>query len=206
VESIGTGMMGVQGISTLVQQLANRATLVALHAVTAGSGSAGLEPGLAEELRHLVHEVRDAADRTSQLSFEIEAAVEDASTVMRDARERALEKLDKPAATPAAHSNPRAYDDSQRLLERVLEMVQDATRKGERLSAAGERASRAAERLARRVAEESLEAQALVVRMMPVGGAEAAQSPSRELRLLEHSSTEAAHGAADSAARQEKRP
>ena len=107
---------------------------------------------------------------------------------MRDVRERALARLEAPAAAveaPAAPS-PRAYDDAQRLLERVREMVQDAARKGERLSAAGERASRAAERLARRVGEESSEAQALVVRMTPRAPAGGPVTPSsRELRLLD---------------------
>jgi hypothetical protein len=188
VESIGQGLLRVQDVSALVQQLANRATLVAIHAVTAGHRGEEQGTDLADELKQLVREVRVATDRTTQLADEVEGAVALASERMRGARETALAKLE-PAAEPAAPApaqNPRAYDDSQRLLERVREMVQDAARKGERLSMAGERASRAAERLARRVAEESSEAQALVVRMQPVGVAPRPEvPPARELRLLE---------------------
>jgi hypothetical protein len=180
VDSIGRGMLRVQDVSELVQQLSNRATLVAIHAV-AGTRREESGQDVADELKQLVQDVREATDLTARFSQEIQDAVAEASERMRVAREQAAGRLgEAPAATPAS---PRALDDAQRLLERVREMVQDATRKGERLSAAGERASRAAERLSRRVAEESTEAQALVVRMMPVGAAPAA--PARELRLLE---------------------
>ena len=212
VESIGHGILGVQDVSALVQQLANRTTLVALHAVTASHGGERLGTDLGEELRQLVHEVREATDRTSQLAFEVENAVTQASERMRGARERAMEHLAESGAAPAAPPSPRAYDDSQRLLERVREMVQDATRKGERLSAAGERSSRAAERLARRVAEESSEAQALVVRMTPVGAAAVPAPPAppappaHELRLLEESPGETAGAEDEPGVRGEKRP
>ena len=88
---------------------------------------------------------------------------------MRGVRERALAKLEAlpEASATSAPITSRSYDDAQRLLERVREMVQDAARKGERLSAAGERASRAAERLTRRLDEESGEAEALVLRLSP---------------------------------------
>lgn len=206
VESIGSGIMGVQEVSALVQQLANRTTLVALHAVTASHGGQGLGTDLGEELRQLVREVRDATDRTSQLAFEVETAVAQASERMRGAREQAMDKLGEAAAPPAAPQSPRSYDDSQRLLERVREMVQDATRKGERLSAAGERSSRAAERLARRVAEESSEVQALVVRMLPVGGPASPAPPAHELRLLEDAPDEVDQAAVERALHEENRP
>jgi len=65
-------------------------------------------------------------------------------------------------------------------------MVQDAARKGERLSQAGERASRAAERLARRVEEEAAEGEALALRLAPILPAtQSAPLPAPvELRLL----------------------
>jgi hypothetical protein len=206
VESIGNGILGVQDVSMLVQQLANRTTLVALHAVTASHGGEGLGADLGEELRQLVREVREATDRTSQLAYEVETSVAQASERMHGAREQALEKLGAGDAPAAAPQGPRAYDDSLRLLERVREMVQDATRKGERLSAAGERSSRAAERLARRVAEESSEAQALVVRLTPVGAPASPAPPAHELRLLEDALDEAAPAAVERSLHEEKRP
>jgi hypothetical protein len=59
--------------------------------------------------------------------------------------------------------------DARRLLERVREMVQDASTKGERVSTASERASSVAERLARRLDASASDAEALVVRLAPVG-------------------------------------
>lgn len=176
VDSIGSGMLRVQDVAEQVQQLANRCTLIALHAITTRRGVAGVEPDEAvEELKRLAHDVRQTTDRTSSYAHDIETAVTEAVTRMREARERAIVRLDTAAAPPAAPAAPappappRALDDAQRLLERVREMVQDAARKGERLSAAGERASRAAERLARRLDDEVSEAEALVVRLAPVG-------------------------------------
>jgi len=73
-------------------------------------------------------------------------------------------------------------------------MVQDATRKGERLSAAGERSSRAAQRLVRRLEEQLREFEGLVVRLGPAmalpeepraGDDSAAGGPAAGLRLLE---------------------
>jgi hypothetical protein len=186
VDSIGRAMLRVQEVSELVQQLANRATLVAIHAVSGSRTVAGEEEDVTRELKQLVHDVREATDRTSLFAHDIESAVAEASTRMQGARERAATRLEeKPAAvTPAASA--RAMDDAQRLLERVREMVQDAARKGERLSAAGERASRAAERLARRIGEETGESQALAMRLRPVGAEpERAVAEPRELRLLE---------------------
>lgn len=191
VAAIGDGMLRVQGVSELVNQLANRATLVAIHAVSAPRRDAG-EEDLSRELKLLVTEVRDATERTAQFAVEIEAAVAAAGETMREARERAAARLEaRVSATPAAGT--RAYDDATRLLERVREMVQDAARKGERLSAAGERASRAAERLSRRVNEETSEAEALALRLAPPGEAPAAAAPARALRLVEEAAAAAAY-------------
>ncbi len=186
VESIGRGMLRVQDVADLVQQLANRATLVAIHAVSGGRiAGAPAEGDLADELKDLVRDVRDATERSTQYAQEVEAAVADASQRMHEARGRAATRLEARATAPAPAAGGRGWDDAQRLLERVREMVQDAARKGERLSAAGERASRAAERLARRVNEESAEAYALAVRLQPVGPEASSPTPDApDLRLL----------------------
>ena len=210
VDAIGRGMIRVQDVSELVQQLANRATLVAIHAVSGGHGISGDEGDVAAELKQLVRDVREATDRTTQFAQEIEEAVSEAGHAMHEARERASARLESRPATTAPAAGTRAYDDATRLLERVREMVQDAARKGERLSAAGERASRAAERLSRRVGDESAEAQALSARLAPVGdvGVRAEPPAPRELRLLPGSGEDAARhdeGAAGDGARGEER-
>ena len=212
VEAIGRGMIRVQDVSELVHQLANRATLVAIHAVSGGRASAaGEDDDVALELKQLVHDVREATDRTAQFANEIEAAVAEAGQRMHAARERALARLEERTPAAPALAGSRAYDDSQRLLERVREMVQDAARKGERLSAAGERASRAAERLSRRVNEETSEAQALALRLQPVGAAATHVAPApeaRELWLLPGSgiASDAPVETTDDAQREEERP
>ena len=129
-----------------------------------------LGDSVAQDLKRLAQEVREATDRTSGFALDIETAVAEASEHMRGVRERALAKLEAlpEAVATAAPVTSRSYDDAQRLLERVREMVQDAARKGERLSAAGERASRAAERLTRRLEDEGSEAEALVLRLTPL--------------------------------------
>ena len=213
VDAIGRGMLRVQDVSELVQQLANRATMVAIHAVSAGTQTAaGEEDDVAAELKQLVRDVREATDRTAQFAQEIETAVEESGRRMQSARERAATRLEERAPAAPTAAGTRAYDDSQRLLERVREMVQDAARKGERLSAAGERASRAAERLARRINEESAETHALALRLQPVSKAAAvvtAREP-RELRLFkdepEADSGTAPSDAVENAPREEERP
>jgi hypothetical protein len=62
----------------------------------------------------------------------------------------------------------RSIEEIGRVLERVREMIQDATTKGERLSAAGERSSRAAEALLRRLETETREMEGLLARLAPV--------------------------------------
>lgn len=173
VAAISASLMRVQDIADSVQRLANRSTLIAIHAVVGGA-RAGDEP-LAGELKQLAADVRQATERTGELANEIQTEVASATERMRGVRERALARLEPTAAEPEAvierrpGADRRAWDDAVRLMERVREMVQDGAKKGERLSAAGERASRAAERLARRLEDETREAEALAVRLEPVG-------------------------------------
>ena len=192
VASIGQGLLRVQDVADQVQQLANRATLIAIQVVT-GAREGGAGEALANDLKVLAREVREATDRTTRFALDIETAVGQANARMKAAREEALARLEALPVTPAPGvAGLRAYDDAQRLHERVREMVQDAARKGERLSAAGERASRAAERLSRRVDEGAVDAEALVVRLAPVGGADAraAARSSTGLHLLASVPTE----------------
>ncbi len=188
VESLGQGMLRVQDVAEQVRQLANRATLIAIHVVSSAQLEGGPEGDVASELKRLTRDVREMTERAGQFALEVESAVADASTRMRDAREHALARLEAPEAAGATASagDARPPGDAQRLLERVREMVQDAARKGERLSQAGERASRAAERLARRVDEEAAESEALALRLAPAApaGERDAAPPTVELRLL----------------------
>lgn len=174
VESLGRGLVRVQDVSDQVQRLANRATLIAIQALS-GTG----EPaGFAEELKQLARDVRDATDRTQRFAQDIEVAVADADARMKEAREQAMARMDVPSP-PAPTPAPRNAD-TARLVARVLEMVQDAIRKGERVSTASERASSVAERLARRLDGNASDAEALVVRLAPVGEAEGVESAGAE--------------------------
>ena len=187
VESLGRGLVRVQDVSDQVQRLANRATLIAIQALS-GTG----EPAtFADELKQLARDVRDATDQTQKFAHDIDTAVADADARMKTAREQAMARMDEPA--PPAAAVPAARNaDTTRLIERVLEMVQDATRKGERVSNASERASSVAERLARRLDGNASDAEALVVRLAPVGEPGLFDSPALggtpsgpELRLVD---------------------
>ena len=163
VESLGRGLLRVQDVSEQVQRLANRATLIAIQSLAGTNDPATF----GDELKALAREVRDATDRTQRFAQDIELAVAEADARMREAREHALARLELPAVPPPPPAPPGA--DVQRLLERVLEMVKDASAKGERVSTASERASSVAERLARRLDGSASDAEALVVRLAPVG-------------------------------------
>src|SRR6185369_3870922 len=163
---------------------ANRATLIAIQAL-AGTGDPAT---FGDELKSLAREVRDATDRTQRFARDIEVAVAEADARMRTAREQALARLEAgapavPAASTAAAAPAGMERDVRRLLERVLEMVQDASVKGERVSTASERASSVAERLARRLDGNASDAEALVVRLAPVG--EPVALPAPDLRLID---------------------
>jgi methyl-accepting chemotaxis protein len=187
VEALGRGLMRVEDVSDQVQRLANRATLIAIQALAGTSDPATF----GDELKSLAREVRDATDRTQRFARDIEVAVGEADARMKEARERALVRLEAAAAVPAPAAAPPAPEvgpDARRLLERVLEMVKDASVKGERVSTASERASSVAERLARRLDGNASDAEALVVRLAPVG--EPVALPAPDLRLVDDVLTE----------------
>jgi hypothetical protein len=163
VEALGRGLLRVHDVTEQVQRLANRATLIAIQTLSGTQDPTAF----AAELQRLSADVREATDLVQRYASDIADAVRDADAAMRTARERALAKLEPPV--PAA---PRGAD-AERLLERVLEMVQDATAKGERVSTAAEKASSAAARLSRRLEGGVGDAAALSARLAPVGNAPA---------------------------------
>ncbi|MCE9627396.1 MAG: hypothetical protein K8R56_05720 [Candidatus Eisenbacteria bacterium] len=198
VAALGRGLQRVQDVSEQVQRLANRATLIAIQGI---SGSA-TPAEFGEELKQLALDVREATTRTQRYAEDISDAVEAANAGMREARERALATMS--ASLPASPQQPVRGADTQRLMERVLEMVQDATAKGERVSTATEKASSVAERLARRLGTNASDAQAMVVRLAPVG--EAQEALAHELRLIEGAIDESPLAAPEEAAPPAARP
>jgi hypothetical protein len=89
---------------------------------------------------------------------------------------------------PAA---PRGGEEAVRLLERMREMIHDAARKSERLSAAGERVSRAAERLVRGIEEETSELSGLAARLArPEPGSATQPAPRLEPESADESVSE----------------
>lgn len=198
VDSLGQGLLRVHDISELVQRLANRATLIAIQTLS-GTGDPAT---VAEELKHLARDVREATDRTQAYTDEIDAAVTAADAAMREARTRAIERLSAPEPVEAAPTGARAPD-TARLMERVLEMVRDASAKGERVSAASERASSMAERIARRLEGDATIADTLAARYAaPEEPAATEPEPAPALRLVDE-----AHTSADADARRsEERP
>jgi hypothetical protein len=168
VDHLGRGLLKVQEISDQVHLVANRATLIALNAALTGSRLGRPEAEMAElseEMKRLAAEVRNATERTSQLSQDVEGEVASAVERMREVRERVAERLE--AIPMPSAGEPSRPGERSRLLERVREMIQDAGQKGEHLSAAGESVSRAAERLVRRLEEEVRELEGMVVRLSP---------------------------------------
>jgi hypothetical protein len=140
----------------------------------------------------LARETGTPPDRVGDLSREVESDVEAANDRMRGVRERVARKLELAATATVPVSAPAPPEEAQRLFERVREMVQDATRKGERLSSSGERASRAAESLVRRLEDLARDLEGLVIRLAAVGvaderasGGEPAAEERGRLRVLE---------------------
>jgi ABC-type transporter Mla subunit MlaD len=155
--------------------IALNATLMGAEEATRGGARDPLAPAgeeLAPEMKRLAVEVRTATDRTHELAQEVEREIAAAVERMRGVRQRVAARLERiPRPPTPAEAAARPTDDLVRLLERVREMIQDATQKGERLSAAGERASRAADRLVRRLDDEVAELAGLVARLAPAGAA-----------------------------------
>jgi len=153
VVHLANGMQRMQEVTDQTHVIANRATLIALHAIT---GKTVAEPGsaLADELKSLAREVREASDRVGELTTSIQSEAALASERMKAVRAEVAAALEAaPRLEPVEAGEPMA--DSQRLMERVREMIRDAAAKGERLSSAGERVSRAAEQLRRRIEGET---------------------------------------------------
>ena len=184
VDHLARGLSKVEEIADQVPLLANRATLIALNSSLGGGMISA--PELADETRRLVIEIRIAVEGTSRLARELEAEVAAATAQMRGVRERVAQQLES-IGQPAAST--RAVEEASRLLDRVREMIQDATRKGERLSATGERASRSAEGLMRSLEGETREMAGLLARLAPAvpespEPPEVASNRPSELRLL----------------------
>jgi hypothetical protein len=177
IQHLSTGLMRVREVGEHVQVLGNRATMMALNVMVArGRPGVSSEAELAE-LKLLANEVRAATDRVAALSQEVEGEVGRAGQRMKGVRERVATALEAAPVTPASAPAPAAQADRAHVIERMREMIKDATVKGERLSSAGERASRAAERLVRHLEESTNELEGLVIRMSPaaeVAGALAA--------------------------------
>ena len=197
VEHLGAALRRVQDLAGQVQVVSQRATLVALQAVAIESRLPREErrgEEMSHDLRLLTAEVRTAAEHADALAADVERESRAAGERARSARERMERELAATVEEPAAAPVPAAplSENAMRLLERVREMIQDATQKGERLSANGERASRSAERLIRRLEEESRELEGLMVRLSPASAAAhevevepAAPAAPAELKLLE---------------------
>ena len=123
---------------------------------------------------------RVATDRVRELAREIESQVRAATARMSGVRERVtarLNTLEPPRLGPST-------SDVARQIGRIREMVQDATRKTERLSVAGERASRAADRLARRLEDGVRDVEGMVVRLSPPASEPVREQP-RRLTVVE---------------------
>ena len=155
VAHLAGGMQRVQEIADQTRVIANRATLIALHALTGRQRTTTSDPvaPVGEDLKSLAREVREANDRVGALTAEIEQEAATARERMASVRTEVAAVLDS-VPTPEASPETEVAADSVRLMERVREMIRDATAKGERLSSTGERASRAAERLKRRIESE----------------------------------------------------
>ncbi|MBI1798877.1 MAG: hypothetical protein HYR73_04235, partial [Candidatus Eisenbacteria bacterium] len=193
VSHLADGMMRVQEIADQTQVIANRATLIALHALTAGASGETREvrDALPQELKALAADVRTAHDRVAALTAEIERDVAAARERMNGVRATVATALERESGPLEAASEPGSTIDAVRLMERVREMIQDATSKGERLSSAGERASRAAERLKRQIETQAGTiaemAAALEGKPAPPAATEAAAAPApggARLRVL----------------------
>jgi hypothetical protein len=181
VERLSASLVHVTEIAEQVRVLGNRSTLIALHAAVAGSD---MSPDVHVEMRQLAAEVQTATARATELCRAVEREAAAALSRMRDVRGPVAARLE---AIPQVPSGFDAADDTPRLLERMREMIHDAARKSERLSAAGERVSRAAERLVRALEEEASELAGLSARLTRPGadGIMRPEAARAGLRLLD---------------------
>lgn len=220
VQRLGEGLLRVREINEQVQLMSNRATLIALNSVVA-SGRPDARVMSAEnpnaELKQLAREVRAATERVASLSSEIDRAVAAANDSMHDARERVIARFNEIALPAAPAAVVIAPSPAPALLahwvERLREMVQDAARKGERMSESQEKVSRAVQRVTRRIEDESRDLEGLVARLTPMGATSGPVTPPREhtsqdrpdartLRLLDPDSQSSRRGD-DSSAEEE---
>jgi len=224
VRQLGEGLLRVRAVQDQVQVIANRATLIALNTVVAASRegrSTDADGGANAELKQLAREVRVATERVSALTAEIDGVVQAANDRMREVREHVLVRLvelpEPPAAAPAAAAAAAAPPPLlAHFVDRLREMVQDAARKGERLSGSHERVSSAFQRVSRRLEEEARDLEGLIARLAPTGDAyaqrarAAADDPrAHTLRLIDPGAPAAAPHAApppDRNDREETRP
>jgi hypothetical protein len=164
VEHLAGGLLKVQAIGEQVQQLGNRATLIALHVAlehgdpTPGAADEAGAPDdvLAPQLKALAFEVRSVTERTTELSRRIDQDVMEAVERMQRVRESVAARLEQLPVHPPRPAESTLSAAAPRLLERAREMIRDAAFKAEQLAATGEHASRSAERLAHRLEEETL--------------------------------------------------
>ena len=182
VQRLGEGLVRVREINEQVQLMSNRAILIALNAVVA---SGRQEPRLLSqenpntELKQLAREVRTATERVASLSAEIDRAVAAANDSMRDARERVITRFSEIALAPlpAAKVPAAAPGLLTHWVERLREMVQDAARKGERMSESQEKVASAVQRVSRHMEDEARDIEGLVARLTPMGLTSDAPSP-----------------------------
>jgi hypothetical protein len=157
-ESVGhlaDGIAHVQEIGERTRLIANRATLVALNALTANARPAGATSEMMHaELKALATDVREASQSVEALSAHIERQAGVARERMSQARDSIAGVLEAALPAPGGTEADESPLDPTRLMDRVREMIRDAAAKGERLSSAGERVSRAAAKLQRRVESE----------------------------------------------------
>lgn len=201
VRRLGEGLLRVREINEQVQVMSNRATLIALNAVVASTrpeARAAASEGTTEELKQLAREVRAATERVTTLSSEVDRAVESANQRMREVREHVVARLVELPAPPAAPA-PATPPPLAHWFERLREMVQDASRKGQRLSESQEKVSSAVQHVSRRLEDEIRDIEGLVARLTPMGATAATEYPaaaapsaaeaesrsSRTLRLLD---------------------
>ncbi len=175
VDDLAAGLGRVQELSDQVHVLGNRSTLIALNALVAvRRGEPDVAAMSADELKQLAREARVATDRVRELAADGAAQVRQARERMQAVRllvTARLAALQLPVTTAPAAAVPAApafTPGTLRALDRVREMISDAARKAERLSAAGEHASRAADRLVLRLDEDLRDVQGLVVRLSPM--------------------------------------